>query len=99
MEKDEQNSNQSKIIQVAHFLFIWVCVGIPLGLFTVTAGPMKWLEDYATKTGMSDELLSTYSTLIVVGFIVVSVVIALLICRSLVKCGKRRNGTKNKGCE
>jgi len=37
----DQNSEQPKIVRFARFLFVWICVGIPLGLLTLTVGPMR----------------------------------------------------------
>lgn len=87
----EQDSNQSKIMRIARFLFVWLCIGIPLGLFTITIGPMHWLAKYADKTSMPADKESMYGKLIVLGFVVISFLISILICRLILKCGRRKN--------
>lgn len=87
----EQDSNQSNIMRIARFLFVWLCIGIPLGLFTMTLGPMRWLADYAHKTRMPSDKESFYGKLIVLGFVVITFLISILICRLVLKCGRRKN--------
>jgi hypothetical protein len=86
-----QNSEPTKIVRFARFLFVWICIGIPLGLYTLTIGPMQWLNSYAHKTSMPAEDEAYYGRLIVLGFVVVSFLIAFLICRVILMCGRRRN--------
>jgi hypothetical protein len=86
-----QNSEPTKIVRFARFLFVWLCIGIPLGLYTITAGPMRWLAGYALKTGMLPEDEAFYGKLIVLGFVVFSFLVAFLICRVILKCGRRKN--------
>lgn len=92
----EKNSNQSNILRIARFLFVWICIGIPLGLFTITVGPIKWLANYAHKTNMPSDKESLYGKLIILGFVVISFLISILICRLILKCGRRKN--KNGNC-
>ncbi|WP_320054599.1 hypothetical protein [uncultured Acetobacteroides sp.] len=90
-QEQGQNSEPTKIVRFARFLFVWICIGIPLGLYTLTVGPMEWLNRYAHKTAMPAEDVAYYGRLIVLGFVVVSFLVAFLICRVILKCGRRRN--------
>ena len=87
----DQNSEQPKIVRFARFLFVWICVGIPLGLLTLTVGPMRWLANYAHKTSMPTEKEAFYGKLIILGFVVVSFLVAFLICRVILRCGKKKS--------
>lgn len=90
----EQDSNQSKIMIIAQFLYVWLCIAFPLGLLTLTVGPMRWFANYAHRISMPADKEALYGKLIIVGYIVVTIVIAILISRALLKSGskKRKNG-------
>jgi hypothetical protein len=90
-QNSRQNSEPTKVVRFARFLFVWICIGIPLGLYTLTIGPMQWLSSYAHRTSMPADDVAFYGRLIVMGFVVVSFLIAFLICRVILMCGRRRN--------
>lgn len=90
----EQDSNQSKIMIIAQFLYVWLCIAFPLGLLTLTVGPMRWFANYAHRISMPADKEALYGKLIIVGYIVVTIVIAILISRALLKSGSKK---KKKG--
>ena len=86
----EQGASTSRIVRIAQFLYIWLCVGFPLGLITLTVGPMRWFASYAHKSSMSADNESLYGKLIIVGYVIVTIIIAVLIARSLLRSGSRK---------
>jgi protein tyrosine phosphatase (PTP) superfamily phosphohydrolase (DUF442 family) len=88
----EKDSNQSKIMIIAQFLYVWLCIAFPLGLLTLTVGPMRWFADYAHRISMPADKEALYGKLIIVGYIVVTLAIAILISRALLKLGKKKKG-------
>ena len=44
--------NKNKIKSIVLFLCLWLCIGFPLGLWVLLAGPSKWLADYAHSKDM-----------------------------------------------
>jgi len=90
----EKDSNQSKIMIIAQFLYVWLCIAFPLGLLTLTVGPMRWFANYAHRISMPADNESLYGKLIILGYIVVTLAIAILISRALLKSGSKK---KKKG--
>ncbi len=88
----EKDSNQSKIMIIAQFLYVWLCIAFPLGLLTLTVGPMRWFADYAHRISMPADKEALYGKLIIVGYIVITLAIAILISRALLKLGKKKKG-------
>ena len=44
--------NNYKIKSTLLFLYLWLCIGFPLGLWVLLAGPSKWMAEYARSTDM-----------------------------------------------
>lgn len=78
-----------KLQSFIQFCLVWLCVGFPMGLWVLLAGPSKWLSEYALRTRMtlSDENL--LGKLIILAYVVVSFVIALFLFR-LIKRSKQK---------
>ncbi len=66
------------IKSVILFLYIWLCVGFPMGLWVLIAGPSRWLSEYAQNTAMEHSEENLWGKLIILGYIVVSFFLALL---------------------
>ncbi|WP_395048887.1 hypothetical protein [Flavobacterium sp.] len=82
---ENKNKSQSVIL----FLYFWLCIGFPLGLWVLLAGPSKWLAEYSHSTNMEMSKENILGKLIIIVYIIASFFLALLFNR-LIK------GSKNK---
>lgn len=81
--------NQNKIKSIILFLYLWLCIGFPLGLWVLLAGPSKWLAEYAHSTDMEISKENILGKLIIIVYVIVSFLLALLFHRFI-------KGSKNK---
>lgn len=72
-----KNKNKSILL----FLYIWLCIGFPLGLWVLLAGPSKWLAEYSHSTNMDISKENILGKLIIVIYIIVAFLVALFLSR------------------
>ena len=70
--------SKNKIQSIILFLYLWLCVGFPLGLWVLLAGPSKWLAEYARSTDMEMSKENILGKLIIVVYVIVAFLLALL---------------------
>ena len=68
--------NKLDIKSVILFLYIWLCVGFPMGLWVLLAGPSRWLSEHARNTGMEISEENLWGKLIILGYIIASFLLA-----------------------
>lgn len=71
--------NNNKIQSIILFLYLWLCIGFPLGLWVLLAGPSKWLAEYARSTDMEMSKENILGKLIIVVYVIVAFLMALLL--------------------
>lgn len=71
------------------FLYVWLCIGFPMGLWVLLAGPSKWLSAYAKSSGMELAQENLYGKLIIVGYVIVSFLFAWLLHAWLKKTSRK----------
>lgn len=74
-----KDGKKLKIKSIIILLYIWLCVGFPMGLWVLLAGPSRWLSEYARSSGMEISQENLWGKLIIVGYIIVSFLLALFI--------------------
>lgn len=75
--------NQNPIKSIILFLYLWLCIGFPLGLWVLLAGPSKWLAEYAHSTNMELSKENILGKLIIIVYIIVAFLLTLLFHRFL----------------
>lgn len=70
---------QSPIKSTILFLYLSLCIGFPLGLWVLLAGPSKWLAEYAHATDMEISQENIYGKLIIVVYLIVSFLLAFFL--------------------
>jgi len=73
------------------FLYLWLCVGFPLGLWVLLAGPSKWLAEYSHSTNMEISKENILGKLIIIVFAIVAFMLALFFHR-FIKQSKNKTG-------
>lgn len=71
--------SKNKIQSIILFLYLWLCVGFPLGLWVLLAGPSKWLAEYARSTDMEMSKENILGKLIIIVYVIVAFLLALLL--------------------
>ena len=71
--------NNNKIQSIILFLYLWLCIGFPFGLWVLLAGPSKWLAEYARSTDMEMSKENILGKLIIVVYVIVAFLLALLL--------------------
>lgn len=71
--------NKNKINSMILFLYVWLCIGFPLGLWVLLAGPSKWLAEYARSTDMEMSKENILGKLIIIVYVIVAFLLALRI--------------------
>jgi len=82
-----KNKNKSIIL----FLYLWLCIGFPLGLWVLLAGPSKWLAEYSHSTNMEISKENILGKMIIIVFVIFAFMLALLFHR-FIKQSKNRTG-------
>lgn len=82
--------NNNKIQSIILFLYLWLCIGFPLGLWVLLAGPSKWLAEYARSTDMEMSKENIIGKLIIVVYVIVAFLLALLL-HWLIKRSKNKS--------
>jgi protein tyrosine phosphatase (PTP) superfamily phosphohydrolase (DUF442 family) len=82
--------NKNKIKLTFVFLYLWLCIGFPMGLWVLLAGPSKWLAEYAHSTDMEISKENTLGKLIIIVYIIVSFLFTLILHR-LIKQSKNNS--------
>ena len=77
--------NKAKLQSVILFLYTWMCVAFPLGLWVLLAGPSKWLSEYARTSGMTLSHENLLGKLVILVYAGVSLLLAYFIFRILIK--------------
>jgi protein tyrosine phosphatase (PTP) superfamily phosphohydrolase (DUF442 family) len=72
---------KNKIQSIILFLYLWLCIGFPMGLWILLAGPSKWLSEYARSTDMEMSKENLFGKLIIILYVIVAFFLALLIHR------------------
>ena len=72
---------KNKIQSIILFLYIWLCIGFPMGLWILLAGPSKWLSEYARSTDMEISKENIFGKLIIILYVIVAFLLALFIHR------------------
>jgi protein tyrosine phosphatase (PTP) superfamily phosphohydrolase (DUF442 family) len=80
---------KNKIQSIILFLYLWLCIGFPMGLWILLAGPSKWLSEYARSTDMEVSKENLFGKLIIILYIFVAFFLALFIHR-IVKRSKNK---------
>jgi len=75
--------NKNKIQSIILFLYIWLCIGFPMGLWVLLAGPSKWLSEYACSTDMEMSQENILGKLIIILYVIVAFFLALFIHRKV----------------
>jgi len=73
--------NKNKIKSIILFLYLWLCIGFPLGLWVLLAGPSKWLAEYSRDTDMEMSKENMIGKIIIILYVIVAFLLALLIHR------------------
>lgn len=73
--------NKNKIQSIILFLYLWLCIGFPLGLWVLLAGPSKWLAEYSRATDMEMSKENIIGKTIIILYVIVAFLLALLIHR------------------
>jgi len=71
--------NKNKIKSIVVFLYLWLCIGFPLGLWVLLAGPSKWLTDYARSTDMELSTENILGKLIIIVYVIVAFLLTLFL--------------------
>lgn len=69
--------NKNKIKPIILFLYLFLCIGFPLGLWVLMAGPSKWLTEYARSTDMEISKENILGKLIIIVYVIVAFLLAL----------------------
>jgi hypothetical protein len=72
---------KNKIKSIILFLYLWLCIGFPMGLWILLAGPSKWLSEYARSTDMEISKENVFGKLIIILYVIVAFLLALFIHR------------------
>jgi hypothetical protein len=72
---------KNKIQSIILFLYLWFCIGFPMGLWILLAGPSKWLSEYARSTDMEISQENIFGKLIIILYVIVAFLLALFIHR------------------
>jgi len=72
---------KNKIQSIILFLYLWLCIGFPMGLWILLAGPSKWLSEYARSTDMEISKENIFGKLIIILYVIVAFLLALFIHR------------------
>jgi len=81
--------NKNKIKSIILFLYLWLCIGFPLGLWVLLAGPSKWLAEYARSTDMGISKENILGKLIIILYVIVAFLLALFL-HKLIKQSKNK---------
>lgn len=81
--------NKNKIKSIILFLYLWLCIGFPLGLWVLLAGPSKWLTEYARSTDMEMSKENILEKLIIIVYVIVAFLLTLFFNR-LIKQSKNK---------
>ncbi|MDD5151905.1 MAG: hypothetical protein PHC28_15735 [Flavobacterium sp.] len=76
-----ENKNKSIIL----FLYLWLCIGFPLGLWVLLAGPSKWLAEYSHSTNMEISKENILGKVIIIVYIIVAFLLAFFFHRFIKK--------------
>jgi protein tyrosine phosphatase (PTP) superfamily phosphohydrolase (DUF442 family) len=82
--------NKNKIQSIFLFLYFWLCIGFPLGLWVLLAGPSKWLAEYSHSTNMELSKENILGKLIIIIYIITSFLLAIFLNR-LIKRSKNKS--------
>lgn len=77
--------NKNKIKSIILFLYLWLCIGFPLGLWVLLAGPSKWMTEYARSTDMEMSKENILGKLIIIVYVIVAFLLALFFHRTIKK--------------
>jgi protein tyrosine phosphatase (PTP) superfamily phosphohydrolase (DUF442 family) len=77
--------NKNKIKSIILFLYLWLCIGFPLGLWVLLAGPSKWMTEYARSTDMEMSKENILGKLIIIVYVIVAFLLALFLHRIIIK--------------
>ena len=77
--------NKNKIKSIVLFSCLWLCIGFPLGLWVLLAGPSKWLADYAHSTDMEMSKENILGKLIIIVYVIVAFLLTLFLHRFIKK--------------
>ena len=77
--------NNYKIKSTLLFLYLWLCIGFPLGLWVLLAGPSKWMAEYARSTDMEVSKENILGKLIIIVYVIVAFLLALFFKRIIKK--------------
>lgn len=76
---------KNKTKSIILFLYLWLCIGFPMGLWVLLAGPSKWLSEYARSTDMEISKENVFGKLIIILYVIVAFLVALFIHRIVKK--------------